>query len=189
MEQLENEEMKADDLPSNHEALSSSSVIGNPFFDPCPSKTEEKKEEPELDIEKLIGKRNHQKILSSPNIVLSKKKVNADANAARLKLHRFVSQDILQVNLDTVSKSGTATPIIDQFKPVKPFALVSASENPVEITRQSEIKVQKTNTPETKEVSENSKPHAIDYSLPKGKEACCDLNGDNKVINCQCIIF
>ena len=189
MEQLENEEIKADDLASNQEVLSSSSAIGNPFFDPCPSKREEKKEEPELDVAKLIGKRNHQKILASPNIVLSKKQVNTDANAARLKLQRFVSQDISHVNLDTASKSGAATPIIDQFKPVKPFALVCASENPVEVTRQSEVKVQKTNTAEIKEVSENSKPPTIDYSLPKGKGACCDLNGNSKVINCLCIIF
>ena len=124
----------------------------------------------------LVGKRNVQPVLASPDLVLSKKplKQNQNANSAYQTLGRYAHQSPVSIERKPSNHSDTSTPTIDQFKPVKPISFVSSSDNPVELSKNKKT---------------NEKIQQDKADLPDGSPKFCCNGRSCSNANCECIIL
>ena len=170
----------------------------NPFFEPSPPAMEAPKlenNESKIDVTSLIGQRKKEKILASPDLILSKKAINMNRRSsvmAHKMLGRFSTQDPVRADPD----SGTTMPISEgrqlQAKSIEESkkAETKEEETKKEIKEQNkEINLQSIK----KNIKNNEDNEAINYkernelkkemyTSPRGNKACCDLKMDGCAI-------
>lgn len=190
----ENTESKKDltkDCSSNYTPITVTKEVDNPFFE-APLKYEEPveqgKEEYKVDVMNLIGKRNNQKILASPDLALTKKGVNRRASAAHRILGRYASQDISHLGSDNLLKQEP-TEVIEANKSK---ALQSTSNFPIEINANN-ISLKEERRVNAEVSQENIQNHPKEdvemapeiYHSPRGSAVCCGWKG----VNGMCVIM
>eukprot|EP00826_Nyctotherus_ovalis_P007009 TRINITY_DN1171_c0_g2_i1.p1 TRINITY_DN1171_c0_g2~~TRINITY_DN1171_c0_g2_i1.p1 ORF type:complete len:243 (-),score=72.62 TRINITY_DN1171_c0_g2_i1:162-857(-) len=144
----------------------------NPFFEPPPQRDKPaEKEEYKVDVMDLIGKRNNQKILASPDLALSRKGLGKGkrAAAAHRVLGRFASQDVGRFESENLVKAEANVPTDES----KSKALQSAANLPITISTESN----KPKLPKKEQdaVKESTKPNAEAeiYHSPRTGTPCC----------------
>ena len=144
----------------------------NPFIDVQSPKIIEQEQEPVLDINQIIKKKSYDKIISSPDLILSKKKVN-DKGKGKKILEQFA---IKQISAESKTESQCNN---------KQLKFDSFDKNPVQISRRDQVDDTKGSIIKMPNNSDMGTGYI--YNSPKNRVACCDKR--RKGIGCVCTVI
>ena len=141
----------------------------NPFLDATGEKKAIEKSEPTIDIEQYIREKRPEKILASPDVVLSKKKI---------RKNNIEKKGILDKLSGGITARGNEMKDTDENN-FKPIALTSRGEH----TGSQDV-IKNISDPIDKLKQESEIKESTLYNSPRSQGLCC-----TKVESCQCSIF
>ena len=152
---------------STNPSTINNSSAGNPFLEKSAGKETVEPKEPAIDLEKFIGDKRAEKILASPDVVLSKKKIrkkmSPNSKGILDKLGGFTARETNNEK-------------------------VELDKNIIPLTSRADVIVHDRNSNNNQQVSklkiEEEIPENGIYNSPRSNGMCC-----NKNASCQCSIF